>query len=271
MQGRLSSPVAGRIQAFPVDDWQEEFSTAEKIGLELMEWTLDHEGLSANPFMSTSGRATIRELSARHGIHVPSVTGDCFMQAPFWKASGSVEADLQEEFLAVLAACRVLGVAAVVVPLVDDGAIETEEESRLLGFLTEVAAEFVGSGVRVLFESDLPPVDLARFIDRLDPEFFGVNYDIGNSASLGFDPTEEISAYGDRIGNVHVKDRSRGGTTVPLGEGDADFESVFRALGAVGYEGNYVLQTARASDGDHVAAVVRYSTMVAEWIDRHGA
>lgn len=80
-----------------------------------------------------------------------------------------------------------------------------------------------------------------------------------------------MSAYGHRIGNVHVKDRVRGGSTVPLGDGDADFESVFRSLGASGYEGNYVLQTARAADGDHVAAVVRYAAMVSGWMDRHGA
>ena len=74
------------------------------------------------------------------------------------------------------------------------------------------------SGVSIVFESDYEPAALARFIAQLGPDF-GVNYDIGNSASLGFDPAEEIGAYGARIRNVHVKDRVRGGTTVPLGTG----------------------------------------------------
>jgi len=272
MQGRLSPQVCGAIQAFPVDHWREEFSTAAGIGVGMVEWTLDHDGLAANPLMSSAGRSEIRELGDRHGVGVPSVTGDCFMQAPFWKARGSVGAGLEQEFREVLDACASLGVEALVVPLVDAGSVgSSEEESRLLGFLSEVVDDRAGSGPRILFECDLPPADLARFIGRLEPQIFGVNYDIGNSASLGFDPTEEVSSYGDRIGNVHVKDRSRGGTTVPLGEGDADFDSVFRALAAVGYEGNFILQAARAVDGNHPAAVVRYSRMVAEWIDRHGA
>ena len=34
-----------------------------------------------------------------------------------------------------------------------------------------------------------------------------VNYDSGNSASLGYDPTDEFAAYGERVGSVHIKDR----------------------------------------------------------------
>ena len=70
-------------------------------------------------------------------------------------------------------------------------------------------------------------------------------------AAAGFDPAEEIEAYGHRILSVHVKDRVLGGSTVPLGSGNADFEAVFAALGRVRYVGNYILQTARATDGDH--------------------
>ena len=77
------------------------------------------------------------------------------------------------------------------------------------------------------FESDFDSENLSRFIARLDEEFFGINYDIGNSAALGFLPSKEFEAYGNRIVNVHIKDRPFGGTTVPLGTGDADFKTVF--------------------------------------------
>jgi len=53
-----------------------------------MEWTLDQETLYKNPLMSEVGRNQIRFLSNKYHINIPSLTGDCFMQAPFWKASG---------------------------------------------------------------------------------------------------------------------------------------------------------------------------------------
>ena len=47
---------------------------------------------------------------------------------------------------------------------------------------------------------------------------------MGNSASLGYDAQEEIDLLGNKIINVHIKDRIRSGTTVPLGTGDTDFK-----------------------------------------------
>jgi L-ribulose-5-phosphate 3-epimerase len=79
-----------------------------------------------------------------------------------------------------------------------------------------------------------------------------VNYDSGNSASLGYHPVEEFAAYGERIGSVHVKDRVRGGSTVPLGTGDADFRAFFEGLGALRYQGDILLQAARGAPGAEV-------------------
>ena len=80
-----------------------------------------------------------------------------------------------------------------------------------------------------------------------------VNYDSGNSASLGYDPIDEFAAYGVRVGSVHIKDRVRGGGTVPLGSGDASFRALFECLAALGYSGDFVLQVARGTDGDEVS------------------
>ena len=52
--------------------------------------------------------------------------------------------------------------------------------------------------------------------------------------------------------------------------GDADFEAVFAALSRVRYAGNYILQTARATDGDHAGVVSLYRIMTTEWMSCHG-
>ena len=49
MQGRLSALVDGKIQAFPWDEWREEFPRANALGLTRMEWTIDQERLRDNP------------------------------------------------------------------------------------------------------------------------------------------------------------------------------------------------------------------------------
>jgi hexulose-6-phosphate isomerase len=124
--------------------------------------------------------------------------------------------------------------------------------------------------LQVAFESDFIPDELSRFITRLPAERFGINYDIGNSAALGFRPTDEFSAYGERVLNVHVKDRLLGGTTVPLDTGSADFGAVFAALSKQNYRGNFILQTSRAALGNHSEVLSIYRDMTLQWLQQYG-
>jgi len=268
MQGRLSPLIDGQIQAFPWGYWQDEFALAKNNSLSILEWTLDQDRLFENPLMTPSGREQISVLCNRHQIDIPSLTGDCFMHAPFWKAlDGSIK-DLQDCFLAVCEASALIGIRLIVVPLVDNGRLENSiQEENLVNFLVEKISFFEQRNLQIVFESDFAPKDLARFIDQLPEKYFGINYDIGNSASLGFDPSEELNTYGSRITNVHVKDRALGGTTVPLGAGAADFATVFDLLNKNSYEGNYILQTARSADEKHAEILSLYRDNVNDWLE----
>ena len=116
MQGRLSECVDGKIQAFPWRDWKQEFSIASSIDLSVMEWTLDQKSLYKNPLLTSDGQNTIMTLSKQFGVKIPSLTGDCFMQAPFWKASGITRNILQSDFLAICNACANVGISTLVSP-----------------------------------------------------------------------------------------------------------------------------------------------------------
>ncbi len=267
MQGRLCPLVSGKIQAFPWEHWRSEFPAAQRLGLRMMEWTLDQERLYENPLLTPQGQQEIRDLCARHDLSLPSLTGDCFMQAPFWKAQGQERADLERDFLAVAQACHALGIEMIVVPLVDSGGLASRaQEDAVVEFMLANAGLFAGLSLRIIFECDFAPVELARFLARLPGDRFGVNYDIGNSAALGFDPADEFSAYGERVLNVHVKDRMLGGTTVPLGIGNADFPKVFGLLRRQNYRGNYIMQTARARDERHAEVLAGYRDQIERWI-----
>ena len=269
MQGRLSPLVNGKIQAFPWDDWEKEFSLAKDLDLTKMEWTLDQEDLYKNPLLFEEGQKKILELCKRFNIEIPSITGDCFMQSPYWKAKGNIREALKKDFIAILKACASLGIKIIVVPLVDQGRIENKNQSEvLLSFLEEISIFLHEHDIKVVFESDLGPEPLADFISGLDKEMFGINYDIGNSASLGFNPVEEFRCYGERIINVHIKDRPLGGTTVPLGLGDVNFPKVFELLEQYSYQGNYIMQTARGAPDEHSRVLGVYQDQVKRWLSK---
>jgi L-ribulose-5-phosphate 3-epimerase len=263
MQGRLSPLVDGRIQAFPWDHWRDEFRLANPLGFERMEWTLDQDNLYANPLMQASGQAEIRYLAKTWNLAVTSITGDCFMQAPFWKANGPLRDQLLLDLVAIVQASSAIGAKLIVIPLVDNGALESAaQEGVLRSSLLALQPLLSQTRVGIAFETDLDPDAQMAFIQDFPAEHFGINFDIGNSASLGWAPRVEIPRIASRLINVHVKDRRLGGTTVPLGEGDADLATVFALLDAVGYAGQLILQTARAADGKHCAAARRYRDLI---------
>lgn len=266
MQGRLCDQVDGKIQAFPWRDWESEFPLAGRLGITLIEWTLDQDGLHENPLMTEIGRQRILELSNQHGVRVFSLTGDCFMQEPFFKAEEKKRKSLLADLEAVLEASAIIGIRFVLIPLVDNSSLTTpKQEAVLIECLAPLREWLIKNRIKIIFESDFAPDRLVNFIEKFPADAFGINYDIGNSAALGFIAAEEISRYGDRIDNVHIKDRMLNGTTVPLGSGNVNFPSVFSALRRINYSGNFILQTARAVDCDHEGAIQRYRDMVRVW------
>ena len=86
MQGRLSPLVDNQIQAFPFENWQDEFPLAKDLGLSCIEWTLDYPKLHQNPLLLKSFEKQILKISKDNNIKIPSITLDCCMQRPFWKA-----------------------------------------------------------------------------------------------------------------------------------------------------------------------------------------
>lgn len=267
MQGRFSPVEEGKIQAFPWQTWRDEFAMARKYRFNLMEWMIEHDRLGENPLMNSSGRIEIKRLMQENNVVIESITCDTYIQEPFYKAEKFHSVQLLEDFKRIIESCVDIGIDKIVVPLVDKGSLQNKnQEDELLKGMDAMIPLLEDSNAMVVFESDFGPSRLKSFINRFKPAYVGINYDIGNSAALGYNFKEEIASYGNRIKNVHIKDRKFKGTTVPLGEGDADIAGILGVLHVNNYVGNYILQTARVGDGDHAGALCRYRDMVEGWL-----
>jgi hexulose-6-phosphate isomerase len=253
MQGRLSPLVSGRIQAFPGEGWEKEFFIARNLNIRNIEWTIDSLAFHSNPLIQQDAHERIRQLANENLLKIPSVTCDYFMENPHWDSNG---VDIERDIHQILKGMNQIGASILVIPLVDNSSIR-KNPSIDLQFFVSMEKVLDRFGIRVAFEVDLDEEDTKNFIDNFSSKSYGINYDIGNSASYGFDPNKEIFKYGERIINVHVKDRFRHGSTVSLGKGDADFLKVINQLTRKKYSGNFIMQTARATEGDHAAELNR--------------
>jgi len=267
MQGRLVPPTPGQFQCFPRDNWQQEFKLAAGAELDCIEWIYDRHGADVNPLAHDAGIRSMQALSTKCGVSVRSLCADYFMERPLVRAT-AVELEERLQTLSwLLERCGHCGIGRIVLPFVDASRIESDAELlSLSGALERALQGAEQSGVEIHLETSLNPQRFAVLLDRLRHSMLKVNYDSGNSAALGYDPRDEFAAYGARVGSVHIKDRVRGGGTVPLGTGDTDFAALFHCLRSIDYAGDLILQVARDAPGDEVSWARRNRAFVTGWL-----
>jgi len=245
MQGRLSPRIDAKIQAYPASTWQKEFEIAKEIGYAAIEWIVE-KPVETNALMTDSGKTEIKKVIASTGVRIDYVCADIFMQQPLVRMTEETKSQNKDYLLEILKNAKEVGALGVEIPFVDNSSIKNEKEKQ--EFIDAMQDAFKLAkylDIKISLETDLSPIAFKELLEQIGLDFVQANYDIGNSASLGFDPKEELNAYGQRILNVHVKDRKLGGTTVPLGTGNADINLVIQKLQEFGYSGGLTIQAAR--------------------------
>lgn len=267
MQGRLSPPEAGHFQSFPRANWERELALVAQVPLRGIEWIYDVYGEGANPLETRSGRTQLRDQLLAHDVSVVSVCADYFMERPLVDRQARQSAASIERLRWLLDVCCEIGISRLVLPFVDSSRLADEPmKEATVAVLQSVLPVASDTGVELHLETDLAPGDFASLLRDLDHPQVRVNYDSGNSAALGHCPVEEFASYGARIGSIHIKDRKRGGGTVPLGQGDAAFSALRTAIVEHGYAGDFVLQIARGAPGEEVPWLATAQQRVCAWL-----
>jgi len=265
MQGRLLPQVNGRIQAFPWEHWREEFELARQHGFRSIEFIFEAEGFERNPIYTEAGIAEIQRRIDVTGVPVSAICADYFMDRPFFRVGTQEREDSVRVLCRLIEAAARIGAQRVEIPCVDHASIQTDEDKRsLVAFVSRCFPVAERCSIEVVFETSLPPEEFRELLERFSHPLVRANYDTGNSASLGYDPVQELTILGSLVANIHIKDRVFHGCTVPLGTGNANFPAIFRTLAEIRYQGPFILQTAR--DQDDIGAAVRYRDMAQSYL-----
>ena len=243
MQGRLSLQTDIGYQAFPGDSWELEFFRASEIGFQHIEWIIDSHSLFKNPFITNL--EAISEVLEKTEVRIKSLCLDYLMDFPLSADSKENWSYLEK----ILESMSIIGADQVVIPFVDQSSMnESNQLNNFLRISDRLGALLGKYETTAALETDLCPESFSSLLSKLSSEFT-VNYDIGNSAALGYRFAEEFQAYGDRISLVHIKDRLRGGESVFLGNGSAEIIESIRALELIGGDKIFTMQAFRDNEG----------------------
>jgi L-ribulose-5-phosphate 3-epimerase len=249
MQGRVFPECLDRLQIFPVSRWDLELAEISLLGFDCVELLYDRQLYCQRLCLdSKDARLLWSEQRSRKGC--PFARSMCVDYL------ASVSAlDSRERFFRALgeliSSVAGAGLETLIIPFCDGNEISDRRSLEIvLQCLQEtgIIHRAMNCNLSLALEIPLPASEILAAFSGFGSLKFRVCLDLGNVRAMGLKPEEEIRKLGDRIGHVHIKDRSVGGPNVLLGDGDVDFEESFRALQAVGYRGPLVLETAYFTD-----------------------
>ena len=249
MQGRLvPSEKKNRIQFFPDKNWKYELKVAKRNKYKLMEWTINIENIDKNPIFFYEKIKEIKKYLNSDKLRVESVTCDFFMQKPFFK-------NIKNKYILnylkkLIINGQNLGIKYFILPLVDQSSLKNDLQEMLVVNKLKKFDKLLKKNSKILFEIDYNPEKVVNFIKKFKSSKFGINYDTGNSAGLGYNLNDE-KKYFKFVKNIHLKDKKIKGKTIRLGQGDFNFKLFFKFIKKIKYNGNFILQTARSKNSNH--------------------
>ena len=144
-------------------------------------------------------------------------------------------------------------------------------------------------GIRTCFHHHMGTVcqtveETTRLMENTDPKYVFLCFDTGHFTFAGEDPLAMLKKYVDRVGHVHLKDMRlpvveearknnwsflqavrNGAFTVP-GDGNVDFDPVFKVLADAGYQGWLLVE---AEQDPAKANPLEYAMKARKYIREH--
>jgi L-ribulose-5-phosphate 3-epimerase len=250
MQGRLLPKYKNYYQTHPVGKWKDEFDLASNIGLDCIEFIFDHVEFEKNPLFYQNGHIEIKDIVKETGVLIKSICADYFMKFHFH--STDKEIVLQNIIILenLMKVAQKISVSNIIIPLVDSSSIKSNTDlKRFIDTINALENKIDFQSINMCLETDLPPLEFCNLLEKIKIENVAVNYDSGNSASLGYDINEEFAAYGSKITDIHIKDRLRYGKSVLLGSGSVDFNLLIENIKKYNYCGPLIFQAYRDQEG----------------------
>lgn len=172
----------------------------------------------------------------------------------------------------------------------DNKPVATDEEwDKLCDGLNKLGKIAADRGFKLCFHHHMGTVvqtseETDRMMANTDPRYVFLCYDTGHFTFAGEDPLAMLKKYVDRVGHVHLKDMRlpvveearkndwsflqavrNGAFTVP-GDGDVDFDPVFKVLADAGYQGWLLVE---AEQDPAKANPLEYAMKARKYIREH--
>jgi len=269
VQGRALPQNDESLQSFP-SNWMDEFPLIEQLGFDGIEWIYDKKSEYNNPILSSYEQSKIKMISKKYHVSLENIVFDWFVAYPLLKKDSVPLQTKIKKLTYLLDKSEKIGFKRVIFPLLEGNALHDSNEIELFLkiFSDDILSVLNLKKIEIHFETSLAPDKELEFISMLDHDNTKICFDMGNSASMGYDCTEVLQKISPFLGSVHIKDRLLNGGTVPLGDGSVDFVKIFTILKEIEFSGPFSVQAYRDKNSNNIELLSDYLMFINNIIDR---
>lgn len=267
MQGRTICSENNTIQSFPFQSWIKEFPFLKNLKIKKLQWIYENSKNYRNPILSRSFLKRKFLIKKNYNVTIDSICADEFIKRPIISRRG-IRIKSFEELIKIIQISNKCKIKYIIIPFVDKSSIrKLNYEKYLKEFIILIYPFLEIYNIEVHLETDIKNKIITKIIKSTQTKkFIKINFDSGNTVSLGYDMVKEIIDAKDHLGSVHIKDRIRFGSTVPLGYGDVNFINLFKTLKSIKYNGDYVLQAARVRGMEDRKLISKYLVFLKNYL-----
>ena len=167
----------------------------------------DLTDLENNPIVSFDGRKEMVRLQNEYQIKISSICCDYFMEFPLQSVQLDERLKAQGMLMELIRLCPEVGIRYIELPLIGRAGLEQKENAqKITALLNDLVPMLEKQDVYLLLEVSLSPEKIVNMLKQIPSNRIQINYDTGNSAYWEYNSYDEIPIYGNRIGNIHIKD-----------------------------------------------------------------
>ena len=243
-QGRLTK--SPELQRFPSESWQLEFPNASKLGISYIELLSEKSFNPNNPLWSSSGRAELKNLCKKNKLDMHSIVCDYSLEHSIIYDYNNNSCSHHTN--ALFSAASDLGCDLVVLPLMDESNIDSNNMHQFIEILDFLSNEAMKHKIIICLETHLKSSEIIDLLGSINKDNIKAVFDTGNRVLYEEYLYTEILLLNKYLKHVHIKDKDIAGKSVMLGEGLVNFAEVFSALDEINYKGSLNFETQRGSD-----------------------
>lgn len=217
-QGRLTK--SNKLQSFP-KNWKDEYFKAKILNFSHIEFFLEERKNYDNPFWHKKGRKEIHNLTQQ------SFTNQTFFLCDNFIIKNNIYESKTKNYLKkVLKNLNQFKKSKLILPL---HASYFDDPEKLANYMKNILKK-IDKKIVISFETDAEVEKNIKFIEILNLKKVGFTFDIGNIFLKNKNPEIYLSKIYKYVNHIHIKDRSKNGNNVKLGQGLINFKTFFKLL-----------------------------------------